>query len=225
MLNSLPSWMKAHPARTAALIAAVAAVLGWTLGSRAACGTGWGDCSFDTALFEAIGTWLGAIGTVGALLYAARQVKLEVDGRAAERLRHQREEDREHQRSLGEQAEDLADAQMCFLHLSPTGLQSDSYASVQLRVTNLTERPLANVAVSFDDGRLDSVDLVVSQATWATSAHIGSLGLERLPRQGATRLLEREVEPKVAVEFSLGHRRYRLADGVTKEILPMSASD
>lgn len=59
-------------------------LLGWILGNWMAC-TG-EECSFDTELFAGLGTWVGGIGTVVALVFAALQLSADFEERA--RTRH-----------------------------------------------------------------------------------------------------------------------------------------
>ena len=57
------------------LVATLAAVfaLGWALGTWSTCRGG--ACSFDPDLFGALGTWVGGLGTIGALIFAGRQLR------------------------------------------------------------------------------------------------------------------------------------------------------
>lgn len=77
-------------------------VAGFVLGQWVACAGE--SCSFDVDLFGALGTWVGGIGTVLALGFAAVQLRGDIEERVADRQAEAARQ-REQERSAWEQAQ------------------------------------------------------------------------------------------------------------------------
>ena len=77
------------------VIAAVCLALGWGLGTWTVCGD---RCKYDAETFGALGTWFGAIGTILAVVFAARSFTAETRARErqeAKEVQAQEKVDRE----------------------------------------------------------------------------------------------------------------------------------
>lgn len=86
-----PSWLDTHWKTLAAAFfgLTVGAALGWWLGSWTSCGD---SCEPSVATIEAIGTWVGGLGTVGAVGFAVLAFRTEQrERRAAEQKRREEE--------------------------------------------------------------------------------------------------------------------------------------
>lgn len=220
------SWLKTRPIMLTGLTLALGVAIGWILGSRAACGAGWSACAFDTALLEAVGTWFGALATAGALVYAAMQLRTEVERRREERERHQHEqEERQRKREEWEdqerqrQEEDLEEARACRLSLRAVGEDDNKpLESVLTIFTNRTSRRVTGLAVYHEGtevGRRSTVK--PGELVCLPSFRIEGVSVES--RKAAWDFLDRVVTPELMFEFSIdGGRRYRSTNGDLTEI-------
>lgn len=227
------TWLKAHPIKSAAIILIVGWVLGWVVGSRAACGPGWASCTFDAALFGAVGTWLGAAGAIGAVVYAAAQLRNEIHKQVeAQQEREQKQQDRdeqrenireareqrrearevEQQRILLEQTSALSTARRCVLRTTPKNLENTAHTSVTISFTNKTSEDVTDAVIFLDDEEIHRADLVAPGMTWGKTYPRDRLGLEQLPKEpapAAGEVLNRQLRPRLTFEFSIGIRRYQ----------------
>lgn len=227
------TWLRAHPLWSAAIVLFVGWALGWVVGSRAACGPGWAACTFDAALFGAVGTWLGAAGAIGAVVYAAAQLRSEIHKQAAAQQERednqqardeQRENDREareqrrearemeQQRIMLEQTSALSKARRCVLRTTPKNLENKAHTSVTISFTNKTSEDVTDAVIFLDGEEIHRADLVAPDTTWGDTYRLDRLGLEQLPKEpapAAGEVLNRELRPRLAFEFSIGIRRYR----------------
>jgi len=181
--------------------------IGWAMGSWSACGS---RCSFDTALFEAIGTWVGGVGIAAAASGYLWTRNRRDDERDARRVWHE--------------------AHLCTLRSRPLQI-GDSWSKIQVEFTNPLSAPVAEVSMHLVGGpvlRGDSV--VASSRTWGHSVSVEEIGLSVPPNEAAARaLINGEVRPNLVFIFSLeGHRFlrsgrdfFRYADAPT-ELLPAS---
>jgi len=224
MQRSLGTWIKMHPVAWTVAIAVIAAAAGWRLGARAACGTGWANCSFDASIFEGTGTWVGAIGTIAAVVYAAAQVRREA-------LRHADDRATAREERLQRQATDLADARACSVRLVPMKPHDGSFTSVDLSFSNNRSQPITDATIYLARRKVAHTELVLPERTWYQPIPLATLGLASLPTEPPDRsgqILNQEVWPDLAVEFSIGIRRFRRKREKTIEIpwsLPVSEED
>lgn len=159
----------------------VALTIGWTLGSWSTCGS---RCSFNVALFDAVGTWVGGVGitTVGGLYV----------------WRRNRREDQ-----LATEAA-WRDAYMCTLRSSP--LEWDNtWSRVQVEFTNQLREPVTEVSMHLIGGTTLRHDkLVAPGRLWGHSFSFADLNLAPCQDEpGARTLIKREVRPKLVFVFTL----------------------
>ena len=164
------------------------AVASWWLGAWSACGS---DCSFDTALFEAIGTWVGGVGitTVGGVYVW---------------LRNRSDSERQ-------TTEAWRVAYMCTLRCRPLW-RAGAWSKVQIEFTNHLLEHVTDVEVHLVGGATLRTDKVVAPGrTWGDSVPMDGLGLVApTDEQEARALVNSEVRPRVVFVFSVrGHRFLR----------------
>ncbi|MBT0995473.1 hypothetical protein KIN34_14395 [Cellulomonas sp. DKR-3] len=186
-------WLNRHRRLVFGLCVLAAAIAGWALGTWSTCGP---TCAFNVTLFEAWGTWFGAIATAGALIYTARAVRAELARRNAER----------HDAA----AELLAIAMTCTLRLAPKGLSNGSYTHCAVRFTNRTGHAVRNVVVRLGDDVLDGAALIAPGAqAWGFKRPLTDLGLgPALPERSAASTIRDQLQPRLVFEFSLRGSRY-----------------
>lgn len=193
-MNTRPTvfWIKIVLALLAAL------VLGWGLGSWSACRDR--PCSFDVNLFEAVGTWVGGLGTgiaagVAAFELRARRVKNRVERQ-------------------NEIATLKAVAQSCAVRARPTSESSGQYAYVQVEFANRTPYFVRNVVWR------DSADAILAEADLVTPggepfgqkfpiARFGISAPLRGPKADATAVVRRDVEATMIFEYTIEGLRFR----------------
>lgn len=230
--SSAFTWVRNHPIWFAVIASIVACALGWAIGSRSACGPGWESCSFDAALFEALGTWLGAAGAIGAVVHAAAQLRREIHNQAeaqqerelnqlardeqrdeVREAREQRREAREveRQRLMMEETSAMSTARRCVLRTRPKNLANKAHTSVSITFTNKTTENVTDAVIFLDGGELERADLVAPGMTWGGTYRLERLGLEQLPAvtPATGEVLNRLLRPRLVFEFSIGIRRYR----------------
>ncbi|WP_460800077.1 hypothetical protein [Microbacterium sp. GXF0217] len=135
-------------------------VIGWSMGAWTTCGN---SCSFDVALFEAIGTWVGGVGVAavagGYVGFRARR-----DRQAA---------------LIAAENEALALARDCAIRLTPLGDEHNGYHRVNIEFENkLAERVYAVGLRTIENEELRSDAQVGAGRTWGTAALLPTLGLE-----------------------------------------------
>lgn len=81
-----------HPIITAGFTALAGLVLGWLVGSWSTCSAANQGCTIDVAALEAAGTWVGAIGTILAVLAAVVTIKSGEQSRLDMLAAHARDE-------------------------------------------------------------------------------------------------------------------------------------
>lgn len=175
------------------LVAAVALfvglVVGWSLGSWSACGSG---CGFDVSLFAALGTWVGGVAiALASLVISISKVRGE---------RRRRRED-----AIGR-------AMVCVLRVQPV-VNSKSISRVEFRFENKTPFPVQRVSAHLEGGKSLRADAVVeSGRTWGFKAQPEQLGIsyEVESEDEARKLVKKDILPNLVFDFTIeGHRFVR----------------
>jgi hypothetical protein len=188
------TWLRKHFGAALVLATIGGGLIGGWIGAWSTCGS---SCGFDTALFEAWGTWFGAIAAALALGYTAIQVTAELDERRRAR------------RVAVATLESVA--MMCRLHLEPESLSNGDYSHIRAEFTNKTSEPIKDIVVSIDGNELDTAALVAPGAQpWGFKLPLSDFGLSGrfLSESNASEVINRDVYPRVDFDFSVGGLRF-----------------
>lgn len=185
-------WLKIVVAALAALI------FGWWLGSWSACRDR--PCSFDVGVFEAVGTWVGGLGTA----IAAGAAALEFRARGVRDFK-----ERQHELTTL-----TAVARSCTVRAKPTSESSGQYAFVQVEFANKTSYFVRNVVWRDSAGAvLAEADLVVPGGQpFGQKFPIAQFGINaplKGPEAAATAIVKREVEATIIFEYTIEGMRFR----------------
>lgn len=183
------------------IIAVFCAVGGWLFGSWSTCGK---SCSFDVALFDAIGTWVGGIGGVSAA------------GIAAWLSYYIHKRDRGYRTEAEEKATQdaakaaLVAARRCVVRARPGKPKSGPWDRVFLTFTNPLDDPVTAVAI-FYDGELVVQDSVVAPGrSWGGKKLFRDLDLAPIDdEQQVQEAVNANVLPKIVFEYVIGGHKFR----------------
>lgn len=170
-------------------------VIGWGVGSWTACAPGPG-CEVRVNAIGALGTWVGGLGTVGALIYGVRTFRDD----AAERKR----------------AITLDSRRSAVRYKPMAPIRSGTYTKVNIAVTNQGAVDMTDVSLVLDRGTdaetvLGSADQVHSGRLFGVTKSVEELGLQELPtepQQAANKVVKAELAPRVSLVFSVGGERF-----------------
>lgn len=203
-MAAMEHWRRVHWA-TALLGGVIGGlILGWGLGSYATCADGPG-CQIRLDSVNALGTWVGGLGTIGALLLGI----LALRGDANEKRRSA-----------------VLDSRRSAIRFKPYGRHPGKpiYHGVRIEVTNQTAVDMTDVSFVLDDGdqgrrkTLGSTAQIHSGRPWGVSTTLQDLGVSPLPLMPETeagRIINTELAPRVSLHFSLhGQRFVRTAEDV-----------
>lgn len=186
-------FLRRHSWLAAATAGALLFGLGWLAGTWATCrGSG---CSFDSQLFEAIGTWVGGLGTVVAVVVATHQLRSTIESSA--------------QASLSEAAEADASARRVKFRAKPIKVHAGLYKAVGVTVTNASTETLTSLVLRSSDGTiLEEAEQVDPRRDWLVTVPVDALNLGDLAMDGAEGRVRTEVEHGLELDFDLCGYRY-----------------
>ncbi|WP_144855488.1 hypothetical protein [Marihabitans asiaticum] len=171
-------------------------VIGWGMGSWTACAPGPG-CEVRVNAIGSLGTWVGGLGTVGALIYGVRTFRDD----AAERKR----------------AITLDSRRSAVRYKPMVPIKSrGTYTKVNIEVTNQGAVDMTDVSLVLDRGTdaekvLMSANQVHTGRVFGVTESVEELGLQELPtepQQAANKVVKAELAPRVSLVFSVGGERF-----------------
>lgn len=173
---------------------------GWGYGTWSTCVDR--SCTFDADVLGAVGSWVGGLAAAAAATFAAYEI------RTARMERH---------------AAVLAVARACTLRAA--GSRPDEHRGhfnkVNISFENKTTHPVTDLVIKFDDGPPLGEALLVNPGAkaWGVNALPEEVGLEGpLPKEAASRMINKYVRPRLVFEFSIGPHRFRREDNSTVRI-------
>lgn len=148
-------WSQASLIVTATAFLVVGLVGGYLFGARTTCGE---DCRFDVQVFEAIGTWAGALGTVGVavvggLVARGQRIAQKSAGDDREAARVSAEDDREAARIAAENDREAARKQAAD-DREAARIQADNERASVVEAGRERERRLAADLRAAEEARL-----------------------------------------------------------------------
>lgn len=194
------AWIKRNPLTALVLSAAVSLIVGLLIGSWATCGQ---QCGFNAALFGALGTWVGGLGTIGAFAFTAHE--LITSRRREEKLNKLREEE-----ALIEARKILCYPEAVFegSKHSDSGEVVGYETVITWVVRNRADFPMTHLRVLAPSGKeIDHRDQLKGRGSlWELSINASDLGVEYDPKTDES--LPR-VHDKVRVDFTMKNHRFQ----------------
>lgn len=185
--------LRRHSWLVGATAAALLFGLGWLAGSWATCRDP--GCSFDAQLFEAIGTWVGGLGTVVAVVVATHQLRSTIESSAQE--------------SRTTEAEADAAARRVKFRAKPLKPQAGLYKAVGVTVTNASNETLTALVLHGVGGTvLREAEQLDPHRDWLVTVPVLDLDLVDLTIEGAEARVRTEVEQKLELGFDVRGFRY-----------------
>lgn len=176
--------------------------LGWLAGSWTTCRAS--GCTFDVQLFEAVGTWVGGLGTVLAVVIATHQLRTVI----ASSMQENRANEAGAERA----------ARRVKFRAKPLKPHATVYKAVGVTVTNTSTETLTSLVLRTSDGTiLKETEQVDPQREWLVTVPAGEVDLDDLLIEGAEARVRAEVEQRLELAFDLGGYRFvRTRTGMRK---------
>lgn len=180
--------------------------IGWAAGSWTACASGPG-CEIRVDSISALGTWVGGLGTVGALIYGVRAFRADVS---------------ERERAI------ILDSRRSAARYEPVGRDASKgvYTKVNIAVTNQTAVDMTDVAFVLDRGTeaekvLRKAAQVHSGRVFGVTSSVDELGVPALPlapQQEAGTIIKTELAPRLSLMFSVHGERFVRLEGDVQSV-------